>query len=72
MKPSKKLLNKLVNVAVYNKIGHLTTLSGYLTTISKDYFIILDQDGHEHIFKRSQINEIKQINSVRTILHPVA
>ena len=62
MQIARKYLNKLVNVSVTNKIGHISTLSGFLTTISHEFFIVLDQDKAEHIFRKKDLHDIKIIS----------
>jgi len=48
----------MINLTLRNQYGHIQTLSGTLAYTGEKYIIIVDQDGLEHPFKRSQIVEM--------------
>jgi hypothetical protein len=56
-------INCLVNLTVKSKTGNVNTMSGYISTVGKEYILFLDQDGIEHPFRKSCIIEIKQIQN---------
>lgn len=49
-------INKLVNLTIKHKNGNLSTISGYVTSVTKEYLILLDQDEKEWIFKKSNLD----------------
>jgi hypothetical protein len=58
MKRLTKYINKLVNITMTSKIGHDFTMSGHISAVGKEYFLILDQDKREHSYRKDLLNNI--------------
>lgn len=63
MKRVKNFENKLVNITIEQPNKNLSTISGWVTAVSKDYLILMDQDKRDHSFKRDKIKHIKRIEN---------
>ena len=62
MKRLKTLSNRLVNITITVK-GFNQSLSGYISTVGKEYILFIDQDKKERPIKRSSITTVKLITN---------